>query len=245
MTFNLQQDLLIIPDVHGRKFWKNALDEKNHSHVIFLGDYVDPYSYEGIDDRDAFTQLGEIIKYARDHRDTTTLLLGNHDMHYKDERFKQLAEGTRFSYSMWADLEEVFNANDDLFQLAFEADYEGTHCLFTHAGVSSVWYENNKDVIGELNADNLNQLALTNEGIQAIAEIGYARGGWTDSGGMLWADLMEVCQAKPIEGIYQIFGHTQNRFNKPFIYEHVACLDCHQAFLLSEVIQMAKERDKE
>ena len=41
-------DLLIIPDVHGREFWKDAVEEYPNLPVIFLGDYMDPYSYEGI-----------------------------------------------------------------------------------------------------------------------------------------------------------------------------------------------------
>ena len=241
MTFNQQEDLLIIPDVHGRKFWRNALEEKKHKHVIFLGDYVDPYPQEEIYPSDAYQELVDIIHFARDNRNTTTLLLGNHDMHYKSELFRQLAEGTRHSY-MWNDkLKAIFNENNDLFQLAYEAEYEDTHCLFTHAGVSSVWYEGVKEKVGELNADNLNKLLKDDDGIRAISDVGYMRGGFAKAGGILWADLDEVNGATPIKEGYQIFGHTQHR-NGPTINKNIACLDCRRAFLLSEVMQL---RDKE
>lgn len=40
---------LIIPDVHGRTFWKKSVYDylENHPEVkiIFLGDYLDPYQY--------------------------------------------------------------------------------------------------------------------------------------------------------------------------------------------------------
>lgn len=41
--------LLIVPDVHGRTFWKYAtkhIDE--YERVVFLGDYLDPYPRECI-----------------------------------------------------------------------------------------------------------------------------------------------------------------------------------------------------
>lgn len=41
--------ILIVGDVHGRTFWqeaKNLINEMDR--VIFLGDYLDPYSYEGV-----------------------------------------------------------------------------------------------------------------------------------------------------------------------------------------------------
>ena len=45
----MNKKILIIPDVHGRTFWRAALETGNYEKVIFLGDYVDPYVYEGID----------------------------------------------------------------------------------------------------------------------------------------------------------------------------------------------------
>lgn len=237
MTYSQQKDLLIIPDVHGRKFWRKALEEKQYTHVIFLGDYVDPYPHESIYPSDAHEELQDIIAFARENRETTTLLLGNHDMHYMSKIFCSLAQGTRYSYN-WQDiLGPLFNENKDLFQFAYESDYEDTHCLFTHAGVSSVWYEEVKEVVGELNADNLNQLAHTDEGMIAVSAVGYERGGWAKAGGIFWADFNEVNSAPPIKETYQIFGHTQNMERKPIINQHVACLDCHRAFLLSEVIE--------
>ena len=42
--------MIIIPDVHGRTFWRQAVNEYlGKEHILFLGDYLDPYAYEGID----------------------------------------------------------------------------------------------------------------------------------------------------------------------------------------------------
>ena len=50
---------LIIPDVHGRTFWKYAIqqypiEKYPDIKIIFLGDYLDPYtSFEGITKNEA------------------------------------------------------------------------------------------------------------------------------------------------------------------------------------------------
>lgn len=41
------EDCLIIPDVHGRDFWKDAAN-RFPGNIVFLGDYLDPYPLEGI-----------------------------------------------------------------------------------------------------------------------------------------------------------------------------------------------------
>ena len=45
---------IVIGDVHGRKFWKDAIGYENEVPVIFLGDYLDPYVDEGITQEEAF-----------------------------------------------------------------------------------------------------------------------------------------------------------------------------------------------
>ena len=41
-------NILIIPDIHGRTFWKECIKCREYDEIIFLGDYLDPYSFEGI-----------------------------------------------------------------------------------------------------------------------------------------------------------------------------------------------------
>lgn len=41
--------ILIIPDVHGRDFWKDPVYESlndENIHIVFLGDFTDTYSAE-------------------------------------------------------------------------------------------------------------------------------------------------------------------------------------------------------
>ena len=49
----MKEDIIAIvcPDIHGRNFWEKAAEEYDGSvPFIFLGDYLDPYSDEGIND---------------------------------------------------------------------------------------------------------------------------------------------------------------------------------------------------
>ena len=46
--------IAIIPDVHGRQFWKDVIPRKDEfEKIIFLGDYLDPYGFEGISNLNA------------------------------------------------------------------------------------------------------------------------------------------------------------------------------------------------
>ncbi len=239
MNFNRENDLLIIPDVHGRGFWRDAVNDTPYAHVVFLGDYVDPYPHEGIFPEEALDVMKEIVDFARSHRSTTTLLIGNHDMHYKSTPFRRMAGGTRYNSMMRPEIYEMMEANKDLFSLAFEAECGGVHCLLTHAGVASGWLHKYESLVGEPTAESLNALLDTPEGIIALADIGWCRGGGALVGGPLWADYSEMSKEVPLPGIYQIFGHTQKLGNTPWVNEHLACLDCHRAFLLTEVLEMA------
>ncbi|MDO4214266.1 MAG: metallophosphoesterase [Bacteroidales bacterium] len=68
---------IIIPDVHGRKFWRAAVQGHEEDKIIFLGDYVDPYDWEGISASEAFKELQDIIAFKKEHPDNVVLLLGN------------------------------------------------------------------------------------------------------------------------------------------------------------------------
>lgn len=235
--FDKEHELLIVPDVHGRTFWQEPVLQGDYAHVIFLGDYCDPYPQEGIYPDEAVEIFQKVVDFASSHADSTTLLLGNHDMHYVSKVFNDHACGSRYSWSMEEPICEIYNAHKELFTLAMEAEYEGIRVLFTHAGVSPVWAHENKDLLGEVSADNLNALGTTEQGVKALGDVGWMRGGWAKAGGPLWADYDEVAITEHLEGIYQIFGHTQNYERTPRITRYVACLDCHRTFRLGDVLR--------
>ena len=83
-------EVLIIPDVHGREFWikpvKDVL-ENSDKPVIFLGDYLDPYSYElegtGIHPQEhAIDIFKQVIDTKKQYSERVTLLIGNHKVQF-------------------------------------------------------------------------------------------------------------------------------------------------------------------
>ena len=93
--------ILIVPDVHGRKFWHKAIEMIDEvDQVVFLGDYLDPYSYEGITFEDALIELEGILAFKEDYPDKVVLLVGNHDMHYIKTEFIDLKSSLVFSCDM-------------------------------------------------------------------------------------------------------------------------------------------------
>ena len=72
----------LIPDVHGRQFWREAVKDVETTPVVFMGDYLDPYLSDAVLWSDAWRGLKDIVALKMAHPDKVTLLLGNHDVHY-------------------------------------------------------------------------------------------------------------------------------------------------------------------
>jgi len=132
-------EVLIIPDVHGRKFWKDAVskfpqDKFPNLSIVFLGDYLDPYTgYEDITKEDAFVNFEEILEYAKNDS-RVTLLIGNHDWHY----FVSL-DTCRIDRVREHQIEQMFKDNMSLFRLHKIIELDDIRYLLTHAGITQKW----------------------------------------------------------------------------------------------------------
>ena len=127
--------ILIVPDVHGRAFWHRALELVDQvDQIVFLGDYLDPYSHEGISFDLALEEFNKILEFKKEYPDLITLLVGNHDMHYI---IKDFMDCSRRNTAMLDQLHKLYNSNLDLFNLIrIEDDW-----LFSHAGVYKGWMD--------------------------------------------------------------------------------------------------------
>ena len=113
--------LIIIPDVHGRQFWRSAARGHEEEKIIFLGDYVDPYAWEEILPGEAFKELRDIIAFKEEHPDNVVLLLGNHDLGYLDP---SICTCRRDSYRA-EKIRREFEDNLDLFDIVHIEDVDG------------------------------------------------------------------------------------------------------------------------
>ena len=228
----MSHDILILPDIHGRTFWKESVMSQQFGTIIFLGDYLDPYPREGISNEQALENFMEIIAFAKAHSNVV-MLLGNHDMHYYSQLFRARAMSSRYWYEKAFELNKLYSQNQALFRLAWEVTLNSHHYLFTHSGVSAGWLEANRELLGDVDANRLNHLLDTDEGILALTQVSWMRGGRHKGGSIVWGDVYEILNNSPLPDTYQIFGHTQQSVN-PIINDHIACLDVRCPFVLRE-----------
>lgn len=233
--------IAIIPDVHGRAFWNEvAKNVDSYDKIIFLGDYLDPYGYEGITNDDAIDNFKAIIGFAQENQDKVALLYGNHDLPYVSDYFRINACGGRMDKGNKDKIGEIFNANKELFSLSYETVINEKKYLFSHSGVCMSWYNKHHNLIGDLTSDNINSLMSSEDGIKALCDIGISRCGEDYVGSIVWADVDDhKYTIEKVDGIYQIFGHTQQREN-PIITDSYACLDVRCAFSLDEKGNISK-----
>lgn len=232
--------MIIIPDVHGRVFWKEIV-KNSEDKIIFLGDYVDPYPGENISLTGALDNLSEIIDYKKSNPSKVILLLGNHDFMYMDSEHNKYS--CRHDFENEPKITKLLMNNRDLFQMNYSIEVKNKLYIFSHAGILKPWIEKYKKLFGEFpgSLDKINELykKWDPEFISSLLEISYYRGGWSDFGSMIWSDVREhsvSCE----ENIYQIFGHTQLK-DKPIIEKHFADLDCRRPFFFDEKTGDIKE----
>jgi hypothetical protein len=223
------EEILIVPDIHGRDFWKPALDYKGM--VIFLGDYTDPYPQEGFTQDHAYKGLLQIVEFKKQNPDRVILLVGNHELHYYSRRY---AAG-RFDPEYFERYNQILTGKDtaNLFQLCKQID----NILFIHAGLTKAWYDAHYSEFSKLGntlEERLNNLFRTN--LTAFDEASYYRYGFHPSGSPLWADVSEFLDETEHfdNSIKQIIGHTQLRGDDPYVKANFCALDNRQLFLLKK-----------
>lgn len=227
--------MIVIPDIHGRNFWKEALTEKNDK-LIFLGDYVDPYSEDKISGTQVIDNFQEILDLKKSEPDRVVLLLGDHDFMYMTGGEKTLI---RHDYENEETLKKLFSDNKDLFQIVYAEDLggPGNKHVFSHAGILPSWLKRHEDLFGTENPyARMNELykSWDPEFISSLWEISPYRGGFYESGSIIWADLAEHMLEEPNKTIYQFFGHTKLNGNLPILEEHFAGVDCKEILKLED-----------
>jgi hypothetical protein len=252
---------LIIPDVHGRTFWKEPVKyvlENTDAKIIFLGDYLDFYKDEFIetyhldDDNenywecydklrnDTIENFREIINFKKNNADRISLLLGNHDCGYAISKYICESRMDKKNYRI---ISRLFYDNRELFQLADEAYINDKHFIFSHAGINKKYAEHCFNE--EVNEDNVVKLfnkyyQEENYGIlDSLGMYSYFRGRYGGRyGSLIWADAREwfvgdedISLKNEAYG-FSVVGHTM--LSEPRIDEDFAFLDTMQAFIIDD-----------
>lgn len=247
--------ILCIPDVHSRKFWRQCIfnNVAKVDKVLFLGDYVDPYSGESELEENIEDGLIDIINLKKNEPDKYILLLGNHDCHYIWSDIPESSRYNRFKAKLYYN---IFKEHLDLFKLV----YVNENTVFSHAGITQEWaklvYDNldipkKDDNISVIEiAIFLSELDLKedNSFCSTLGMISHYRGGYYNTGSCIWADIKEHVDLKetydkiiPIgdDECFQVFGHTQ--LKEPLITDKWACLDCRKGFIINTLTHEINE----
>lgn len=219
-------NILVVPDVHGRTFWERATElVDKYQRIVFLGDYLDPYSQEGITPDMAMVEFKKIIEFKKKYPKKVTLLLGNHDLHYVSLYF---IPSTRRNNMRADEYHELYQENRDLFTCFKVIKSIGYTWIFSHAGITQHWLRQNKLLLSELLDKSLNEL-LDNKGYKwggLLEQVSYSRGGDNMWGSPVWADISERVEDNMIlsDKTIQVVGH--NRVNNLCSFSGVVYTDC-------------------
>lgn len=234
--------ILIIPDVHGRDFWRSHVQRiDEYQEIIFLGDYLDPYDTKNQQAREnAFDEFVDIMKFQAKHTDKVTLLLGNHDLHYL---WPHSFSCSRKYFEKMLFYSKLFRQSIKRFSLMQVRCIGDRQYVFTHAGILRGWLLSNKYLVTryleEVEAGRFEGLATLVNGMLncedpgILVQVSKIRKGNYDYGSPVWADVKEHQTGTSLKNAYQIFGHTWMKH--PEITEHWACLDCAHAFELDTI----------
>lgn len=244
-------NILIFPDIHGRTFWEKPIKYKDKfDHIIFLGDYFDPYPNEVITPKEAVENFKNILQsFTEEELDGVSgkveFLLGNHDTHYI---IPEAPISSRYCKDLGIkkDIVNLLKHLQSRHQLTLNTwiTIKNITYLFTHAGINKKWFDNNPNLC-DINTPGLIKQHEVSNNWENITCIGGIRGGY-GAGGPLWDDVREFINQPKFSPYYQIFGHTQlnDWVNKDKVKEmnkgkdvnceDFACLDCRQAFVINE-----------
>ena len=138
--------LIALGDIHGRGIWKQIVNDNPwFDKIVFIGDYFD--AHDDISATEQIANFNEIILFKRANMDKVILLVGNHDYHY----MRGVTEHySGYNNTMAFEIQRVLHDAMDCLQMCYIYD----RYMFTHAGVSRTWFENNFEHI-ILNPDDL------------------------------------------------------------------------------------------
>ena len=221
----LVNKIAVVPDVHGKSFWKKAKEEiESVDEVIFLGDYLDSYSFKVLVNREIeIDNFLSILDFKREYPEKVTLLLGNHDIGY----LLHLGCSRQTYGELFYTYQRYFEENIDLFQMTEYVQLNNDKIFFSHAGILRKWAERVGKKL-DLEDNSLKSAILDglfNKLILSYKEpeytdflrwclwlVGPARGGFNgESGSIIWADSSEWESEENYFGeeISQVFGHNK------------------------------------
>ena len=201
--------IIALGDTHGRSLWKEIVSKNEDAgKIIFIGDYFDTHD-RGYSANRQIENFKDIVNFKRANPEKVVLLLGNHDFHYLNE-IAETYSGYQWHYRQ--DINDVLQpaVNEGLIQMSFVyGDY-----IFTHAGVTKTWVQNNNIDVDNLQ-ESINNLFKTN-----ISKFKFTMGSNFNNYGddvtqpPIWVRPKSLA-SDMLEGKICVVGHTtQNKLTR-------------------------------
>ena len=198
---------LILGDPHGRfDPIINTYNKEQPDEVIILGDYFDSFNIDAYAQRECYDN---IINLQNEHlskkKGCFIMLIGNHDMHYMDEKFGRCSGWNPLTCSQ-AGYPLCRDWDNEILKIIFVDEVNKT--IYSHAGVSMNWFDTwiKSQNLGDINTIETRAFGFTyKDGGDC-----YGSSSWNSP---LWIrpEGLKKCPYKDKDGIIwsQIFGHTE------------------------------------
>lgn len=216
--------IIAIGDTHGKNIWEKIVEqEKDADKIIFMGDYWDSFTH---DYTEQVRNFNKILEFKKNNWSKVKLLLGNHDYQYitKDERYS----GFQDKYSLYIGKMVQDAINNEAITLG----YTSGDFVFTHAGVTEEWWNNNIGENGDL-VRELNTLIKSNPDCLKFTPSSYFDNtGDSITQSPIWVRPRALMSNAP-EGLIQVVGHTKHKkltITDGFIFTD--CLDYVNEYLI-------------
>lgn len=217
---------VIIGDPHGRwGFVKQIYDKEQPDEVIILGDYFDSFHIDVYTQRESYEHIIELRKeHLKKYHHGFIMLIGNHDMHYMDEKFGRCSGWNALSASV-AGYPLCRDWDKEILQICYIDEINKT--IYSHAGISMNWFNSwiKSGSLGDINTIEIKAFCFTfKDGGDYYGSSSYNSPLWlrpeglkksmyVDNNGIVWS---------------QVFGHTEP--NTPIHWEsnnaHFYGIDC-------------------
>jgi len=198
---------IIIGDPHGRwGFVKQIYDKEHPEEVIILGDYFDSFNIDVYTQRESYEHIIELRnEHLKKYHRGFIMLIGNHDMHYMDEKFGRCSGWNVLSASV-ASYPLCRDWDKEILQICYIDEIN--KIIYSHAGVSMNWFNSwiKSKSLADINTIETKAFCFTyKDGGDYFGSSSYNSPLWirpeglkksmyVDNNGIVWS---------------QVFGHTE------------------------------------
>jgi len=209
--------IVAVGDTHGRNLWKLiSTIESDADKFIFIGDYFD--SRDNISASEQIENFKQILAFKKENPDKVVLLIGNHDFHY----LKGCGE-TYSGYQQYAamDINEVLQpaVSSGHMQICYIHD----EFIFTHAGITNTWAENNEIDLYNIEESVNIKLMKNMESFKFEYGENLDRSGDDITQSPIWVRIPSLFRDM-IKGFTYVVGHTTVR--QMHMASNIIAIDC-------------------